>query len=123
MSEMISFIEPDFSFEDERGFLFQLCKEGWQQVNVSKSVSGMFRGGHYHKSTREAFFIVEGSLDAMLEKNTKQENYSFKKGNFFVIEPFVILSFNFTSDTLMVALYDIAVEKADGSKDIYKKGE
>ena len=32
-------------------------------------------------------------------------------------------SFNFEEDTLMVALYDAGVEKEDGSKDIFKKGE
>ena len=123
MSGMISFLTPDFSFKDERGFLFQLVRDGWKQVNVSKTVKGTVRGGHYHKTTREAFFIVEGGLDAVLEKDGELENHSFKQGDFFVIEPYAVHSFTFTADTLMVALYDVGVEKTDGTKDIYRKGE
>lgn len=123
MGEMVSFLEPDFSFKDERGFLFQLVKDGWKQVNVSKTVKGTFRGGHYHKTTREAFFIIEGALEAVLEKGDETETHSFKTGDFFVIEPYAVHSFTFTADTLMVALYDTGVEKADGTKDIFRKGE
>ena len=123
MSDMISFLKPDFSFQDERGFLYQLCHEGWKQVNVSKTVKGTFRGGHYHKATREAFFIVQGSLQLTLEKGDKSENYTFHEGDFFIVEPLAIHSFQFLDDTLMVALYDIGVEKSDGTKDIFKKGE
>ena len=43
---MITFLRPDFSFSDERGFLVQLCREGWKQVNVSGSCAGTRRGGH-----------------------------------------------------------------------------
>ena len=57
MSEMIEFIKPDFAFTDDRGYLKQLCHEGWKQVNVSFTKSGVFRGGHYHKLNNEAFYI------------------------------------------------------------------
>lgn len=123
MSDLISFLKPDFSFQDERGFLYQLCHDGWRQINVSKTVKGTARGGHYHKFTREAFFIVSGKLRVILEKGEQIENYAFQAGDFFVIEPFAIHSFNFDEDTLMVAMYDIGVEKSDGTKDIFKKGE
>lgn len=123
MSKLIDFIKPDFAFEDERGFLYQLCRDGWKQVNVSQTVGGTFRGGHYHKSTKEAFFIVSGEVEVTLEKDNQVETYTFKKGDFFVILPYVLHSFTFKQDTLMVALYDIGVEKADGTKDIFKRGE
>lgn len=123
MSDMISFLKPDFSFQDERGFLYQLCHTGWQQVNVSKTVKGTFRGGHYHKATREAFFIISGKIKATFEKDNRTEEYTFKTGDFFVVEPYAVHSFDFLDDTLMVALYDVGVEKEDGSKDIFKKGE
>ena len=55
-------LTPDFSFNDERGFLFQLCRDGWKQINVSKTIAGTFRGGHYHKNTKEAFFIIDGEV-------------------------------------------------------------
>ena len=116
---MIEFLKTDFSFTDERGFLHQLCHEGYKQVNVSFSKAGVFRGGHYHKENNEAFFIVDGEIEIELTKNGKKENVTVKKGDFFVLKPYAAHSFNFKQDTLMVALYDKGVEHADGSKDIY----
>ena len=121
--KLFEFLAPDFSCSDDRGFLYQLCRDGWKQVNVSKTVAGTFRGGHYHKETREAFFIVDGEISAVLEKSDKVERMVFKKGDFFVINPYVLHSFTFNKDTVMVALYDNGVEKNDGTKDIFKKGE
>ena len=112
MCKMLSMLNPDFAFSDERGSLYQLVHSGWQQVNVSKTYKGTIRGGHYHKETREAFFVIEGQLEVEL-----------KSGDFFMIEPYAVHSFTFMDDTLMVALYDKPVEKSDGSKDIFKKGE
>lgn len=123
MCKMLSMLNPDFAFSDERGSLYQLVHSGWQQVNVSKTHKGTIRGGHYHKETREAFFVIEGQLEVELENGADKERHIFKSGDFFMIEPYAVHSFTFTDDTLMVALYDKPVEKPDGSKDIFKKGE
>ncbi len=120
-NKLFEFLEPNFSFSDERGFLYQLCRDGWKQVNVSKTVSGTVRGGHYHKETKEAFFIIDGEIYATLENEDNKEEIIFKTGDFFLINPYVLHSFKFNKDTLMVALYDIGVEKQDGTKDIYTK--
>ncbi len=120
---LFEFLTPDFSFKDTRGFLYQLCHDGWKQVNVSKTVAGTFRGGHYHKETKEAFFIIDGEISAVLKKNNKTENHIFKTNDFFIINPYVLHSFTFNKDTLMVALYDKGVEKQNGTKDIFKEEE
>ncbi len=119
MSDLIEFIKPDFSFADERGYLHQLCRDGWKQVNVSFSKSGVFRGGHYHKQNREAFYIIDGEIEIGLKKGEKSETVVVKSGDFFILQPFALHSFNFKKDTLMVALYDHGVENADGTKDIF----
>ena len=116
-------LTPDFSFNDERGFLYQLSRDGWKQINVSKTIAGTFRGGHYHKKTKEAFFIVDGEISVLLEKGNQKQEVIFKTGDFFVINPYVVHSFTFNKDSLMVALYDVGVEQKDGTKDIFKKGE
>ncbi len=120
---LFEFLTPDFSFKDTRGFLYQLCHDGWKQVNVSKTVAGTFRGGHYHKETKEAFFIIDGEISAVLKRNNKTENHIFKTNDFFIINPYVLHSFTFNKDTLMVALYDKGVEKQNGTKDIFKEEE
>lgn len=119
MSEMVEFIKPDFTFEDERGTLAQLCRDGWKQINVTSSRAGVVRGGHYHKNNREAFYIVDGEIQIHLSKDGKEEDITVKKGDFFILKPYAVHSFTFTKDTLMVALYDKGVENPDGSKDIY----
>ena len=116
---MITFLRPDFSFSDERGFLVQLCREGWKQVNVSGSCAGTRRGGHYHKKNREAFFVVEGRMDMHLEREGEVRECTAEKGDFFVIEPFVVHSFFYPEPTVTVALYDSGVENEDGTKDMY----
>lgn len=121
MSDMIEFIKPDFVFADERGALTQLCRDGWKQVNVSSTKAGVFRGGHYHKLNNEAFYIVDGEIEISLSKDGNAEKVTVQKGDFFVLKPYALHSFNFKQDTLMIALYDKGVENADGSKDIYSE--
>ena len=39
----------------------------------------------------------------------------------FLVSPFQKHTFVFEEDTVMVSMYDMCVEKEDGSKDIYKE--
>ncbi len=119
MSNLIEFLTPDFSFVDERGSLYQLCHNGWTQVNVSTTKKSVKRGGHYHKQTKEAFFIISGKIALQLQKEDKEQDITVKSGDFFCFSPYVKHSFNFLEDTTMVALYDKGVELAGGEKDIY----
>lgn len=116
---MITFVQPDFSFSDERGFLVQLCRDGWKQVNVSGSEAGTSRGGHYHERNREAFFVVEGHIDMTLEYQGAVQKCSARKGDFFVLAPHVIHTFYYPVRTVTVAMYDNGVENGDGTKDIH----
>ncbi len=116
---MLTFIKTDFSFCDERGFLVQLCHDGWKQVNVSGSEAGTKRGGHYHKRNKEAFFVIEGHIDMELECRGEKRSCSADKGDFFVIDPYVAHSFYYPAKTITVAMYDNGVENLDGTKDIY----
>ena len=118
-SDMIEFIKPNFNFQDERGTLVQLCREGWKQVNVTSTKAGVFRGGHYHKNNLEAFYIINGEIEIHLSKDEKEETVTVKDGDFFVLKPYAVHSFDFKKDTLMVALYDKGVEEENGQKDIY----
>ena len=57
----------------------------------------------------------------MLTKDGQSEKVTVREGDFFVLKPYAMHSFDFKQDTLMVALYDRGVENADGSKDIYSE--
>lgn len=115
---MIEMLKPDFEFSDDRGKLTQLVHEGYKQINIVRSKAGTFRGGHCHKINREAFYIIDGSLELTLRKEGLVERYTFKSGDMFVIEELVYHDFRYLIDTLLVGMYNNGVELENGEKDI-----
>ena len=122
---LIEFIKPDFEFEDSRGSLKQLVHKGWNQINYITSVADAFRGNHYHKLNKEAFFIIKGSLKLSVSTldNVQHEEYNIKTGDCFIIYPNINHSFHFTEDTALISMYDKGVERPDGQKDILQVKE
>ncbi len=116
---LFELLDVDFNFKDNRGELNQLVHGGYQQVNVLYSKKGVVRGGHFHKKATEAFFVVDGSVEVSLKNMNDSDVEVFKKGQFFKIRPNIIHSMRFLEDCTLVALYDVPVDKEDGSKDIY----
>lgn len=116
-------LKIDFEYEDEKGWLAQLVHKGYDQVNVLVSKKGSVRGNHFHKVSTEAFFIVSGSVDVSLRKDSVEQKVVFKQGDFFVIPIFTWHFMYFLEDCIMVVLYDIPVEQEGKLKDIYREGE
>lgn len=112
---MLHRIDVDFLFHDERGSITQLIHDSYKQINVITSKAGVFRGGHYHKRNKEAFYIIVGSLELEVDGKTT----IFKSGDFFGIDVGDMHSFTFLEDTTLVSMYSDGVENPDGSKDIY----
>ena len=119
---LIKFIEPDFKFSDDRGSLIQLVHNNWKQVNYITSKAGSVRGNHYHMCNVEAFYIISGTFKLHLTHlETKETNeYDIKAGDFFIIYPKVIHSFDYITDTTLISMYDKGVELPDGTMDILK---
>ena len=117
---LIEMMEPDFKFSNETGLLVQLVHEGWNQVHVLVSNAGATRGGHYHKVSKEVFYIVSGSIKLLIETENEKEEYILNQNDMFMVLPYQKHTFTFIEDTVMVSMYDVCVEKEDGTKDIYK---
>lgn len=115
---MITIRKPDFEFEDDRGKLTQLVREGFSQVNVVRSKAGTVRGGHCHRLNKEAFYILEGRVEVALRRDGEEQTHTFCAGDMFVIDEGVYHDFRFTVDTLLVGLYSRGVETGDGAMDI-----
>ena len=113
----------DFSHTDARGSLTQLVHGGFDQINVLESGSGAERGAHFHKTSTEAFYVVSGSVRVRLWNGSDEETVVFHRGDFFEIKPFVLHNMVCPEDCLMVQMYDIPVEKEDGTKDIFAEDE
>jgi quercetin dioxygenase-like cupin family protein len=120
MCELFNVINPDFTHIDERGKLVQLCKSGYNQINVLFTKAGTIRGEHCHKINTEAFYIISGSLTVTLTNGENTAEKAFKSDDFFSIPPFVKHSIAFTEDTVMIAMYDKTVELENDMKDIYR---
>lgn len=116
---MYQVLVPDFMFQDDRGALIQLVHDGYKQFNIVLSKQGIIRGNHYHKVSKEAFYIISGSVDVVLSKDSKEKHVHFQSGDFFEVSPFIIHSMSFPEDCVMVALYDIPIENRKGEKDIW----
>ena len=119
---LIKIITPNFQYEDLRGRLVQLVRTGYCQVNIIESVAGATRGGHYHIQNREAFYVIGCKLKLTvwhLNVGTQKEEYEFSENAMFEIEPYTIHSFEFIEPTMLVSMYSMGVELADGKKDIY----
>ena len=41
---LIEYLNPDFTFTDDRGSLTHLAREGYRQINVVSSNAGVFQG-------------------------------------------------------------------------------
>ena len=116
---MYQLLVPDFKFSDERGTLVQLVCGGYTQVNVITSNRGVLRGNHFHKHSREAFYVISGSVKVTLTANGIQQTALFQSGDFFEIPPMVLHEMFYPEDCVMVALYDQPVEGENGEKDIH----
>lgn len=119
MRELYQKLDADFVHADDRGCLTQLVHEGFSQFNILETRKGVTRGGHYHKVSKEAFFVVAGSVRVTFKYEDEEQTTLFSKGDFFLIPPGVIHSLDFPEDCILAAMYDIPVEKKDGTKDIF----
>ncbi len=117
---LLEIMEPDFSFADERGLLVQIAHENVAQVNAVFTKKGAVRGNlHYHKKTKETFFLLSGKVRVTVSLDGAQEEYVFSAGDTFRIPENVRHTFEYLEDTYLVGLYSARVELPDGTKDIY----
>lgn len=120
---LIQELKTDFEFLDSRGKLVQLTRGGYGQVNYVFSRSGAVRGKHFHKYNDEVFYIIQGQLLLLAEKNGETERRKFFSGEMFLVPAMVKHSFEYEEDTELISLYTGCVELQDGTKDIHTEYE
>ena len=55
-------LQPEFEHKDGRRILTQLLTADIKQVNFYIAIKGASLGNHYHKSTTEYFYLIEGEI-------------------------------------------------------------
>ncbi len=119
MGNLYSLRDVDFQHVDNRGGLTQLIHSGFAQVNVLESKAGSSRGGHFHKRSVEAFYLISGSVEVEFIDKNQSEKRIFYKNEFFEVKPYVLHSMHFLEDCIMVQMYDVPIQRSDGTKDIF----
>ena len=117
--DLVKELKNEFEYVNESGSLVQLVHGGYSQVNVVCSYAGTNRGGHLHKLAREAFYVIDGSLEIKLWRGKEILIKKYGRGDFFEVQPKVMHSMFFYTNCIMVVLYDIPIENNKGIKDIY----
>lgn len=122
--KLIEILTPDFAFTDDRGTITQIVHEGFTQVNAVFTKAGKIRGNfHYHKTTKELFYIIKGRIRLIARLDGTAEEYIFSDGDMFLVNENVRHTFEYLEDTYLVGLYTSPVEKEDGTKDIIPDNE
>lgn len=85
---------------DDRGGFWGITQERWAEVNFVETAAGQVRGNHYHKETRELFFIISGEIEIVVTdlRSGERTEISVKKGDIFIIEPFELHTFRTKTD-------------------------
>lgn len=117
---LIEFLSPDLEHTDDRGSLIQLVSSGWSQVNVIRSRAGSVRGGHYHESSSELFYVLSGEFDLTLRSASAGQDLHIHEGQMFIIPPLTAHTFTFRAPTTLIALYDHPVTRPDGTIDLIR---
>jgi dTDP-4-dehydrorhamnose 3,5-epimerase-like enzyme len=95
-------IEPYKRFEDGRGVFLGIVNSGcWEEVNYVETKAGQVRGGHYHKETRELFFILDGEIDIEAwdaRGGGDADTLSASKGAIVIVDPYEVHTFSCRTD-------------------------
>ncbi|MEP6570139.1 MAG: cupin domain-containing protein [Acidobacteriota bacterium] len=93
-------LTPYISKRDARGGFLGITQEPWAEANFIETTAHQVRGNHYHKETRELFFIVSGEVDVVIDDLRSGEHVeaSFSQGDIFIIEPYELHTFHTRTD-------------------------
>ena len=88
-------LSPYIARLDERGGFLGITQESWAEINFIETGAKQVRGNHYHKETRELFFIVSGEIEIVIDDliSGKHLEMSVSKGDIFIIEPYEMHTF------------------------------
>jgi dTDP-4-dehydrorhamnose 3,5-epimerase-like enzyme len=88
--------KPLGQHQDARGRLVTLFNQGtWPEANYIETQPNVVRGNHYHQSTHEMVFMIEGEVDVYLRRldTGEQTHVVLRPGDIFYIEPFEVHAF------------------------------
>lgn len=88
-------LTPYMTKSDSRGTFTGIINSGsWEEINIITTEAGCVRGGHYHKSTSELFYILSGEIEVEVSKEgCAAETHFVRDGSIFLVDPYEVHTF------------------------------
>jgi dTDP-4-dehydrorhamnose 3,5-epimerase-like enzyme len=108
-------LSPYTSHADPRGSLTGITQDKWGEVNFIETTAHQVRGRHYHKHTRELFFIVSGTINIEIVdvKTGRQSEFQACKGDIFIVEPYEFHTFHTLTDAQWINMLSMAMDPTE----------
>jgi dTDP-4-dehydrorhamnose 3,5-epimerase-like enzyme len=113
-------IAPYKKLGDKRGSFLGIVNSGqWEEMNYVETEAGQVRGGHYHKETRELFYIIDGEIEISIQdlNGNTLNNCIVSGGTILEIEPFEVHTFTCHTKSRWINVLSLKID--DRSCDIH----
>ena len=114
-------VSPYFYFIDERGRFIGINQSGkWEEINFVESLKSCVRGNHYHKKTREGFYIVKGKIKVKLIDlaDNSEKDFIVESGDIFTVGPNILHTFEILEDSKWINF--LSKKMGDTVRDIHR---
>lgn len=114
---------PSEIHHDERGWFWGITRENWAEVNYIETAANQLRGNHYHRHTRELFFIISGQIEVTIEDLHSRERKSLllEKGDLLLVEPFEVHTFRTVTEAAWLNMLSAVLDPE--RPDFHRPGE
>jgi len=117
----MEFIDMYVIHEDARGIFRGIThKYTWGEINYIETKAGILRGNHYHKFTKELFYILEGRIQIDVVNLVTDARHSFeaKPTDIFIIDPYEVHTFTTLEESKWLNMLSHNLD--DEAPDIYR---
>lgn len=102
--------------DDERGIFRGIINAGtWEEANFISTRAGEVRGGHYHKLTRELFYIINGRISILISDLTGKEISKFEvsEGSIFQVDPYEVHTFTCIEESSWINMLSMKFDSVE----------
>lgn len=114
-------LTPYMTKGDSRGTFTGIINTGvWEEINIITTEAECVRGGHYHKSTVELFYILSGEIEVEVSNDfCATETHLVRAGSIFLVEPYEVHTFRCLTACTWINV--LSKKMDESSMDFYTK--
>jgi dTDP-4-dehydrorhamnose 3,5-epimerase-like enzyme len=118
----MEFLDQYVINQDDRGsFNGIVNKYTWGEINHITTKKDVVRGDHYHRYTKELFYILSGKIRVEIEHLVTEEAHDFvaEAGMAFIVDPYEVHKFTTLEDSVWLNMLSHRMD--DGNPDFFKR--